>query len=122
MQQILTRAAERSALAELLDGLDAIEDAEVLAPIVAGARARGVADAFEMARIAAVLVDGTGAILHVGKLAEPLLGRELNVVSRHLVADSAKANRALERLIAAAVAGEGDLPAILVERSGRPPC
>ena len=42
----------------------------VLGPVLAGARARGVADAFELMDIAAVLVDGAGSVLHAGGRAE----------------------------------------------------
>jgi hypothetical protein len=48
-----------------------------LAPLIAGARARGVADAFEWLGIAAILLDEQGEALHVNAGAKQLLGESL---------------------------------------------
>lgn len=48
-----------------------------LAPVIAGARARGVADAFEWLGVAAVLLDEQGEALHVNARAKQLLGDSL---------------------------------------------
>jgi hypothetical protein len=44
--------------------------AQTLAPLLEGARARGVADAFEMAGQAAILLGGAGDVLHMGRGAQ----------------------------------------------------
>jgi hypothetical protein len=48
-----------------------------LAPLLAGARARGVADGLEWLGLAAVLLDDRGEVLHVNSGAIELLGEEL---------------------------------------------
>jgi hypothetical protein len=70
-----------------------------LAPLLAGARARGVADAFEMIGEAAILLDFSGAVLHVSALAKPMLGCAVSIAGGHVVALSHKAADPLERLI-----------------------
>jgi len=48
-----------------------------LAPLLAGARARGVADGFEWLGLAAVLLDDRGEVLHANSGAIELMGEEL---------------------------------------------
>ena len=48
-----------------------------LTPVIAGARARGVADAFEWLGVAAILLDEQGEALHVNAGAKQLLGESL---------------------------------------------
>jgi hypothetical protein len=79
--------------------------AEYLPPLLAGARARGMADAFDLLGKAAILVGETGMTLHVNRAAQSKLGATLAVVSRHLIGADAAANSALQALIADAVAG-----------------
>ena len=62
---------------------------DALAPIIAGARARGIADAFEMIGEGAILLDFSGSVLHVGQLAGPMLGCALAVTGGHVVATRA---------------------------------
>lgn len=95
----------------------ATEDVDFLAPIVAGARARGIADAFEISGLAAILVDRHGGVLYLGPSAERFLHGSLRLAGNHLVADSAGGNRHLAQLIAAAVAGEpGEMSISMPER------
>ncbi|MBX9758589.1 MAG: hypothetical protein K2Y29_07405 [Beijerinckiaceae bacterium] len=70
-----------------------------LAPIIAGARARGIADAFEMIGEGAILLDFSGSVLHVGPMAGPMLGCALAVTGGHVVALSRKATSPLQHLI-----------------------
>jgi hypothetical protein len=48
-----------------------------LAPLLAGARARGVADGLEWLGLAAVLLDDRGEVLHVNSGAVELMGEDL---------------------------------------------
>ena len=58
---------------------------QAFAPRLEGARARGMADAFEMAGQAAILLGGAGDVLHVGRAAEALLGQGLRLKEGRLV-------------------------------------
>jgi hypothetical protein len=90
--------------------------ANVIGPIIAGARARGVADAFELLGEAAILLDFSGAVLHVGASARPLIGCAVSIVSDHLAPASARSRSALQGLLEAGLAEgaaarlEADLP------------
>jgi hypothetical protein len=79
--------------------------AEYLPPLLAGARARGMADAFDLMGKAAILIGEAGTTLHVNQAAVSKLGGTLAVVSRHLIGANAAANSALQAMIADAVAG-----------------
>jgi hypothetical protein len=76
-----------------------------MAPIIAGARARGIADAFEMMGEGAVLVDFSGAVLHVGAIARPMMGAAITVTRGQIAAASRKAAEPLQALLQA---GLGD--------------
>ena len=104
-------------------GAPRLGDIEALAPMLAGARARGVADAFELLGMPAVLIDQSGTVLHVGASAMKLLGGDIAVVSRHLVGAAASTNRALQNLIAAALSGEDEVVAnpVFIAREGLAP-
>jgi len=56
-----------------------------LAPLLEGARARGVADALELAGQAAILLGGAGDVLHAGPSAHALLGEGLSLREGRLV-------------------------------------
>lgn len=92
----------------------------VLAPLIAGARARGLADAFELMGTPAILLNEFGSVLHVGSSARAFLGDALCIASRHLLAAAAQSNRDLERLVAGAVNGLRDLQPIVVPRQNAP--
>ena len=79
---------------------------ETLRPLLEGARARGLADAFELIGVPAVLVDREGAVLHVGAGAAARMGASITVVGRHLIGADPATNRAVQEVIAAALAGE----------------
>jgi hypothetical protein len=101
-----------------VDGADL--PAEWLPPLLAGARARGIADAFELLGKAAVLVDGSGMALHVNRIAKGFMGSTIAISRRHLVGADAEANAALQALISAAIAGETH-PAVALSRKGQGP-
>jgi len=95
---------------------------DALQPLLAGAHARGMADAFELAGVAAIMIDAQGMVLHVGAPARMLLGPDLRIDYDHLVSSTAESTCAIQSLIAEAL-GEGDLPApVLVPRVGKNPC
>ena len=76
-----------------------------LRPLLEGARARGVADACELLGAGAVLLDRSGVVLHLSSLASALMGGALSVIEGHVVAAEARANQAIERLVALALTG-----------------
>lgn len=82
---------------------DGADDAS--APIRAGMRARAIADACETLELAAVLIDGTGRVLHVGASAAAVLGGDLDVVAGHLVGMSQKTNQAVQRAVTSVING-----------------
>ena len=76
-----------------------------LAPVLEGARARGVADAFAMAGQAAILLGGAGEVLHAGPRAKALLGAGLRLCDGRLLALD-EGNQGLERQLGHAHEGE----------------
>lgn len=76
-----------------------------LAPVIAGARARGVADAFDWLGIAAVLFDEQGDLLHANDGAKRRLGTTLRLELGRLVAAEPEADRALQAAIREAIGG-----------------
>ena len=77
----------------------------MLRPVLAGARARGVADGLELLGGGAVLIDDTGRVLHIGGRGRRLIAGWLRVVEDHLVAEHAGDDRLLSDLIGGAIAG-----------------
>ena len=70
-----------------------------LAPLLAGARARGVADGLELIGAAAALLDEQGEVLHLNARALSLLGDHLVLTGGRLRAR----DRAVDRTLAAAI-------------------
>ena len=70
-----------------------------LAPLLAGARARGVADGLELIGAAAALLDEQGEVLHLNARALSLLGDHLVLAGGRLRAR----DRAVDRTLAAAI-------------------
>lgn len=102
-------------------GSEAHPNVDALQPLLAGAHARGMADAFELAGVAAVLIDSQGMVLHAGAPARDLFGPDLRIEYDHLVSGSAESTCDIQTLIAAAL-GEGEAPApLLVSRAGQTP-
>jgi len=66
-----------------------------LAPLLAGARARGVADGFEWLGLAAILLDDRGEVLHVNRRAVALMGEDLFLSSGRLRARDEEIDGAL---------------------------
>ena len=95
-----------------------------LAPVLEGARARGVADAFEITGQGAVLLSASGEILHLTGAARRLMAGKLEMCGGHLVAeasvpDSGRISRALGRIIGDALAGGDGVETILEVGGGR---
>ena len=86
-----------------------------LAPLLAGARARGVADGLELIGAAAALLDEQGEVLHLNARALSLLGDHLVLAGGRLRAR----DRALDRTLAAAIDLTLRLPDRLARRAGR---
>lgn len=80
-----------------------------LPPLLAGAHARGMADALELAGVAAVLIDAQGMVLHVGAAATALFGPALRVEYDHLVGVDGESTREIQNLVLEALT-EGPLP------------
>ena len=76
-----------------------------LAPVLAGARARGMADAFELLGLAAILVDECGFALHVSPRARDLLGPRLKIEAGRLRASERELDAVIGAAIESAVAG-----------------
>ncbi|MDB5641594.1 MAG: hypothetical protein JWN07_911 [Hyphomicrobiales bacterium] len=94
---------------------------DALQPLLAGAHARGMADAFELAGVAAVMVDAQGMVLHAGQPARELFGPDLRLEFDHLVGCDGESTCAIQSLIGEAL-GDGDAPgSILLPRAGRTP-
>ncbi len=70
-----------------------------LAPLLAGARARGVADGLELIGAAAALLDEQGEVLHLNARAMRLMGEGLFLADQRLRAR----DRAADELLAAAI-------------------
>jgi hypothetical protein len=70
-----------------------------LAPLLAGARARGVADGLELIGAAAALLDEQGEVLHVNDRALGLMGQTLFVSGERLRARDDAADAALTQAI-----------------------
>lgn len=70
-----------------------------LAPLLAGARARGVADGLELIGAAAALLDEQGEVLHLNARAQSLLGGDLVLAGGRLRARDG----AVDRDLAAAI-------------------
>ena len=92
---------------------------EMLQPLLSGARARGIADAFDLLGMAAVLIDGHGCVLHVNAAARRMMGTDLMVASRHLVGADPVANRVIETMIARTVSGVEPVAPARVARAER---
>lgn len=80
---------------------------EILGPVMAGARARGVADAFEMLGLAAVLIDETGRVLHAGGRAQRALNPLVRIAEDHLVGIDAGVNDALQQVMSGVIGSLG---------------
>ncbi len=90
-------------------GVGAGSASAALAPMLEGARARGVADALEIAGQAAILLGGAGDVLHAGESAKPLLGVGLRLSNGRLVLKNARSRR-FDRLLESALEGEESPP------------
>lgn len=80
--------------------------AAVLAPVIAGARARGVADAMDLLGLGAVLIDRTGKVLHVSASGKRVMGGWMRIVEGHLVAERPVDNLAIQALVEASIGAE----------------
>lgn len=82
---------------------------EMLAPLLAGAFARGVAETLDALGLAGVFLDRSGEVVFISRAAGPLLQGRLRLHMRHIVAEDGADNQALGAFIADAVgAGNGD--------------
>ena len=95
-----------------------LDERDLLAPLLAGARARGVADAFALLGLPVIFLGEAGEVLHVGAGARALLGDGISVMSGHLVGNGVAANRSLQSLLSAAVAGHPNAVVFVRRASG----
>lgn len=84
------------------------DDDQATAPLRAGMRARAIADACAKLGLAAILIDATGRVLHVGPAAAVLLKGDLALAAGHLVGSSRLMNRAVQRAVMAALGTSQD--------------
>ena len=100
----------------------AMANADALAPVLAGARARGMADAFDLLGLAAIFLDEDGAALHVSARARRALGGALTVERGQLRASDAVENEALQSQIRLTLAGAPSRsnPLVLAQHDSRP--
>lgn len=90
-----------------------------LAPLLEGARARGVADAFALCGQPAILMGGAGDVLHVGHGAQALLGEGLSLRAGRLAPRGQGAGRFGARLEAAlAGVAQGNHEPLTLEAAG----
>jgi PAS domain-containing protein len=89
-----------------------------IAPLLAGARARGLADAFEMLGIAAILLAADGDVLFANPQAEALFGAHLKLSGERLIAGDEADQRELRRMMEAAVSGQNRSGELIVQRAG----
>lgn len=92
---------------------------DAIKPLLAGAQARGMADALDLAGIPAVLIDRQGMVLHAGPSARSLFCQDFSLHADHLVSSSADSTRAIQDLIGQALEpGPEPDPVRLVRREG----
>jgi hypothetical protein len=89
---------------------------ESLPPLLAGARARGMADAFELLGLAAIFLDEDGEALHVTARARGLLGGALFLTGERLKAAPAAADAALQAAMHAAMLRRAAAGPIVIPR------
>lgn len=97
-------------------GMDATT--ATLAPLLAGARARGMADALDLLGLAAVLIDDRGLALHVNGRAQSLFGAHLGLCEGRLKAASDDADRALRASIESALTTPRAAGLAIISRGG----
>ena len=88
----------------------------ILPPLLAGARARGLCDAFDLLGLSAVFLDEAGMVLHANANARCLMAPELVLASGHLLARDATVTRAIQAEIGAALAGKADSKPLFITR------
>lgn len=88
------------------------------------ARAEGALDAFGASGTAAVMLDQRGEVLGVNSAAEPLMGKDLQVIGRRIVSKDRNATEALDRALQALLrraASSATMPPVPLPRTkGRP--
>jgi hypothetical protein len=92
-----------------------------LGPVLAGARARGMADAMTMLNLAAIFLDADGGVIFANNQARALMGEHLRSSDDRLQA-SVEAAEALRSLVASTLANGrlGASPMLLPRGAGRP--
>ncbi|MGO8800781.1 MAG: hypothetical protein ACLQE9_05955 [Roseiarcus sp.] len=88
-----------------------------LAPVLAGARARGMADALELLGVAAALVDECGFALHVNDRAKSLLGPQLWLDGGRLRSVSVELDEAIGAALKGALAAAAPARAVVNVRA-----
>ena len=96
-----SQISDKAAIAGVEAGaaLTALSAEKRLVALLAGARARGVADALDLLGVAAVLVDGDGAALNVNTQAAAFMGPDIGICAGQLVAGTYEANTRLQRAL-----------------------
>jgi hypothetical protein len=91
-----------------------------IAPILAGARARGMADALDVLGVAAVLIEASGLVLLANRRARAFFGAHLSLNGDRLATGDAQSERAIGRALTAVLAGQAiEATAIVPRGAGR---
>ena len=94
-----------------------------LAGAFGSARLEAALDAFEVSRMAVAMIDRSGEVLRLNRLAERLLGPDLQIVRRRIVSSSRDATCALDRALSELLWSRGpnafQPPVVLPRRIGR---
>ena len=78
-----------------------------LQPLLAGAHARGVADALELLGIPAALIDDSGTVLHLAASAARTFGGDIGLMGGHIVGSVPHMSAKVARLIESALHRDG---------------
>jgi PAS domain-containing protein len=113
-QQFAGRTSGASAVSDDFDSMP-------IAPLLAGARARGLAEAFEMLGVAAILIAADGDVLFANNEAQALFGAHLKIVSERLRTGDELSQRALRRMMDSALNGARRSGEIIVQRADGQP-
>ena len=92
-----------------------------MAAVLAGARARGVADTLDMLGLAAILIGADGVALHVNTQAAACMGQQLGICSRQLVAATYAVNAQVQLALDNVLAGSGPQSVHIGSDSASPP-
>lgn len=90
-----------------------------LEPLLAGARARGMVEAFDLAGFGAILLDGQANVLFASPRARSLMADMVRIARQQLVGETSATNRLVQRCIQQALSGGGHRTEAVLAEAGR---